>query len=343
MKVRFKFFCLWILFFTLSSCTNCANVFQGVGQNNSVLVGESIYCVTYNTQTFFDAVQDGYEFKEFKGSKSKWSAEKYKTRLNRLREVGKISVQALGGKKNRMPDIFILQEIESLRVIEDFAKQFSASEGYDNVVFFPPSRTSSFSSAIFSRFPIVDFQQFQITNLNFKAESLRPLIKATLEIDRGKTCDYLTIFAVHWKSKLGENTELIRQVQEKQLINQVKKTLENNPSTNILVCGDFNQQLDEFSVLNNSNLLISSWEFFDNIHNFTEQGSYYYKNEWEKIDHIFFSGNLNDNSGLEVIDFIPIATDPLVNENGIPNKFLVYNGKGYSDHIPLGCVLQFVD
>ena len=58
--------------FILCACTGCTNVFrlQNIGK-------DEISIVSYNAQTFFDAVEDGREFKEFKGSKTKWSKEKY--------------------------------------------------------------------------------------------------------------------------------------------------------------------------------------------------------------------------------------------------------------------------
>ena len=126
MKNKFRMLGVLLSIFVLTSCIRCSNL---IGNKTRVVsVGEPLYFVTYNTQTFFDAIEDGIEFAEFKGRKTKWTPEMYKTRLLRLREAGELSVQLLGGKKDKMPDVFVLQEIESTRVIEDFAKLFSPAD-----------------------------------------------------------------------------------------------------------------------------------------------------------------------------------------------------------------------
>ena len=70
-------------------------------------------------------------------------------------------------------------------------------------------------------------------------------------------------------------------------------------------------------------------------------GSYYYQGEWENIDHIFYSPSLSDKKGLDLVQFSVIDCEPLVKSNGQPYKFSVSNGNGYSDHLPIGCVLEW--
>lgn len=337
---KFKFFSFAVLLILLSSCTNCANLLGGNGSRFSAK--EPIYCVSYNAQTFFDAIEDGKEFAEFKGARSKWSAEKYRARLLRLREVGESAVETFGGRKGQMPDIFVMQEIESLRVVEDFAKLFSAREGYDYVVFFPPTGKANFCTAVFSKFPIVDFQQFKLTDSRFDSDGLRSLFKAIIEINLGKRCEYLTIFAVHWKSKLGNNTDIIRNAQEAQLLAEVKKTLEDDPEAHILICGDFNQEPNEFAELPKKFNYV--WKFdAPTQKRLGVDGSFFYKDNWEQIDNMFFSHNLEDGCGLDLVDFSPLAVKPFLKDNGEPNKFMVSNGQGYSDHLPICCVLEFLN
>lgn len=339
-KLFTRFAFIILLFFVSVSCTNCSSVFSGLNGQKTLSEGDVLYLVSYNTQTFFDAIQDGREFKEFKGVKSKWNSEKYRARLERLREVGELAVQTMGGGKNRMPDIFVMQEIESSRVIEDFSKLFSGSETYPSVVFFQPSTGESFSTAIFSRFPILAYRQFRLEDSRFNCSGLRPLVMATIEIDTGASHEYLTVFAVHWKSKLGKNTELIRQEQEKQLFTQVEKLLRHNPNAQILICGDFNQTREEFSLLN---AYKNMWDYSASTQvQLGVNGSYRYKDTWEAIDHIFFSQSLQDAQGLDIVDFAPIAVQPLLKTNGEINEYKIYSGKGYSDHLPLSCVLEFM-
>lgn len=337
MKRKIQILSVVLSFFVFASCTRCSHL---IGKAQVVSVGQPIYCVSYNTQTFFDAIEDGREFREFKGHKTKWTPELYKTRLLRLREAGELSVQMLGGPKNTMPDIFVMQEVESTRVIEDFAKLFSRAKGYDHAVFFPPTGKGSFSTAIFSKFPIVDFEQFTLNDSRFETKSLRPLVKATVEIDTGRKCEYVTIFAVHWKSKLGDDTDLIRDAQEQQLLTQVQHTLAKTPDMHVLMCGDFNQTAEEFKTLPDT--FNDAWQLdFYTQKNASVDGSYFYRGNWEQIDHLFLSESLYDNKGLEITDFSPVAITPLLKTNGQPNEFRLSNGAGYSDHLPLCWVLEF--
>lgn len=336
MKRVFSFvFCL-IVFLVLSSCTRCSSV---VSKLQGFSASQEIYCVTYNSQTFFDAIEDGREFAEFKGSNTKWTPEMYKARLERLREVAELSVETLGGGKNRLPDIFVVQEIESVRVIEDFAKLFSSDEGYEEVVFFPPNGSGNFSTAIFSRFPVVKYEQFKLESSRFSTSGLRPLVKATVEIPLGEKSEYLTIFGIHWKSKKGDATEVVRKAQQDQLVRQVSKTLKQDPTAHILICGDFNQQGFEFYPMED---LQDAWQLETATKtSLGVEGSYFYDNTWEDIDHIFFSHNLQDGEGLDIVDFAPVAVSPLIRNNGKPNEFRLTNGAGYSDHLPLCAVLSF--
>lgn len=338
MKSIIQFFFSLVGICCITSCNHCT---QLVIDSTVFSTKESIYCVTYNAQTFFDAIEDGREFSEFKGNKTKWSAETYKKRLERLRQVGEISVETLGGGKNRMPDIFVIQEIESERVIEDFAKLFSEGEGYKNAVFFPPTGSGNFSTAIFSKFPVISYEQFKLTNTRFSTSGLRPLVKATVEINLGNTKQHITIFGIHWKSKKGDNTEVVRKAQQEQLLKQVKAVFADDKDAYVLICGDFNQQGAEFDPMEN---LQDVWQLEVPTYSFYGiQGSYYYNESWEDIDHIFFSHNLRDGNALELVDFAPVAVKPLIRDNGRPNEFRLQNGGGYSDHLPLCAVLSFIE
>lgn len=66
----------------------------------------------------------------------------------------------------------------------------------------------------------------------------------------------------------------------------------------------------------------------------TERGSYWYNGQWERIDHIFAAGNT------EITAFGPLAAETWVNESGHPEGYSLYNGKGFSDHLPLKAVIK---
>ncbi len=329
-------FCLVVI-----SCSGCQNILS----KNDIITGKRLYCVSYNAQTFFDAIEDGREFAEFKGPKSKWNAEFYSQRLNRLKEVGILCTEALGGAKNTLPDIFVLQEIESKRVVEDFSKRLTKFEGYEYAVFIPPENGANFSTVLFSKYPVSEVESFYLSGNEIGKSILRPLVKAVINIDTEDETKQLTVFNVHWKSKRGgAATNAIRRKQEKQLFKQIQKLKAEDPNAMFLICGDFNQTLKEFTVMKSLN---NCWNFQPYITRknmgLQPEGSFSYRNDWEDIDHFFYSKTLCDNIGLELVDFSVIYVKPLIKSNGKPYKFSAYNGRGYSDHLPIGCVLEFVD
>ncbi len=324
---------LTICLLILSACDSCSNSFVTYASGK-----DGISIVTYNTQTFFDAVDDGCEFRQFRGSKTKWSLERYQDRLAKLKEAVELASFKLGYEDN-IPDILILQEIESLAVVEDFCKILPLHNSYKFAVFFSPEKNAPFSTAILSKFPIVESKEY---SLYCEEVKLRPLIEARIKLQNNDEESELVIFAVHWKSKSGKVvSEPIRKMQERQVYQKLTELAESEPNTPFIICGDFNQTQEEFSDLQN---IANCWDFeeFQEALSFGEQnrGSYFYKNKWEAIDHFFYSKNLRDEKDLELIHFSVINSSPLVNSKGIPYKYQIYSGRGYSDHLPIGIVLK---
>ena len=202
--------------FVLCSCTGCTNVFrlQSIGK-------DEISIVSYNAQTFFDAVEDGREFKEFKGSKTKWSKAKYAERLLRLKEAVNLSCLALGLGEKDIPDILVLQEIESHAVIDDFCKILPMNNSYKYAVFIPPQKGGAFSTALLSKFPIIETKVF---NIYSGKRSLRPMIETRIQIGNSTGDNELVLLNVHWKSKVGKSdTDSIRRQQEEQAYKRLKR------------------------------------------------------------------------------------------------------------------------
>ena len=77
--------------------------------------------------------------------------------------------------------------------------------------------------------------------------------------------------------------------------------------------------------------LKSSWIDFST----EEEGSYFYQNEWEKIDHFFVSKDC------VIKEFYTIKNGPNITEEGIPFRYNLWNGSGYSDHLPIVCTVIF--
>jgi endonuclease/exonuclease/phosphatase family metal-dependent hydrolase len=72
-----------------------------------------------------------------------------------------------------------------------------------------------------------------------------------------------------------------------------------------------------------------------------ENGSYYYKNEWETIDHFLLSGALFNGSGWEFENSAVAAYPPFTNNSGYPAAYNPRTGSGLSDHLPLLLFLKY--
>jgi endonuclease/exonuclease/phosphatase family metal-dependent hydrolase len=86
-------------------------------------------------------------------------------------------------------------------------------------------------------------------------------------------------------------------------------------------------------IKNASAALYSPWlEYPEN------QGSYYYRNGWETIDHFLLNAALFDNRGWEYESFWVASEPPFSTSGGRPYGYNPKTGNGFSDHFPI--VLQ---
>ncbi|MFI3258432.1 MAG: endonuclease/exonuclease/phosphatase family protein [Spirochaetales bacterium] len=334
-----------VCFFALCSCN--------VSEDLSAQDKQRVSIITWNVQTFFDSVETGSEYSDYRGSKSTWNEEKYKLRLDTLCEFIEMT----------QADVYVFQEIENSGILQDISNRLvglrSIKKGYAYSCFSKPDG-DALGMAIMSRYPLenisahqVDFRvalglnSFENTATVADGTSLtQPLMRNILHTDIMFNEDTsLAVYACHWKSKYGgaETSEIWRNAQERLLADLL--LAETKP---FIATGDFNRTLEEFMqdmnpdeqndflvYLQGSKKSIatqSAWLAFNG--QTTASGSYYYQGEWEKIDHFFYSPNLS------VVDFQTITDTLNTTEDGIPLRYELYSGKGVADHLPLLCVIE---
>lgn len=169
-------------------------------------------------------------------------------------------------------------------------------------------------------------------------------------------------------------TEAMRRFSAKVVQRRLRELKETEPETPVIVMGDFNENHDEFFRRSGSiitallpddsdasqlvsqlashsmnDFLILSREKPPHPNYFPDdvpvlyspwekeltRGSYYYRDDWETIDHIllsegFFSGSGWEFSGCHVSNHAPFTLS-----GGAPNNYVPRNGRGLSDHLPL--------
>ncbi|MCL2720275.1 MAG: endonuclease/exonuclease/phosphatase family protein [Treponema sp.] len=324
-----------------------------------------ITIMTWNVHNLFDGKDDGYEYSEFLQS-SGWSLEKYMGRIN--------SISAAIDRLEVYPDILILQEIESLQVLEDLEFALKRNFSWSHFVNNPES---AIGVGILSRFPITEVMAHSVTV--HKDTAPRPVLEARIQTGNG---DFI-IFACHWKSKIGGDdvTESVRKASTRVILRRIRELQKDEPQTGVIVAGDLNLNYDEFYrrgsnvvcalipddplcikltniekdaqrdyvVINGSKppvpvhfpeetiVLYSPWI------NELKNGSYFYRNSWETIDHFLVSGHFFNKSLWLYEKTIVINFEPFANFDGIPVPYNPRTGNGLSDHLPLLLTLKFVN
>ena len=258
------------------------------------------------------------------------------------------------------PDIIILQEIERRSSIEDIIENWLIGRRYQSAALSPPT-AGRLQVALISRYPIQALRYHNVYRVAYPV--LRGILEAQIDIN-GHPC-YL--FMVHLKSKRegAQETEPLRIAMVEALQQRIKVLLKYDPEAIIVVAGDFNERTDEYRQINYSYptaLLppqegesshwyrplrvsqqpIASSRSDDDILLFSPwgnsewEGSYYYNNKWEQIDHFLLSSSLLTTAQLRYDSFRVITEADLLTTAGLPNPY-------YSDHLPLLLTLQILE
>lgn len=308
------------------------------------VIAETVTVVNWNIQTFFDGNTDGCEYSQFKKN-SNWNTSAYTARLTRLCDA----IQEMNA------DIFVFEEIENDAVLFDISNQLAGNiwgtKKHLSNGCFKKNEGDAIGCAVLSRFPIekVTTHNLYVETESAKQPSMRPIMEVTLNLNNSAK---LVLLVNHWKSKSSgaEESEIWRDWQETVLCQRFN----NNRGNYVLATGDFNRDIYEFEFsgvgeLNeqrNPNIDLRNLVSGEKISVYSPwikesgslvtPGSYYYKNSWERIDHFFASPEL------KISYFLPVTDGPWSEEEtDIPIGYKIYNGTGYSDHLPVCCKINF--
>jgi len=348
MKKMFMAFMQFLLLaFYLDGCSLCdAEDESGGAEDKTALerkdgARQTLTIANWNVQTFFDSTTSGLEYDEFKKS-ANWGQEAYTVRLERLCQV----IRDLDA------DVFIMEEIENESVMMDISN-FLAGEWDKKKIYAYGCFAKDFNGAIgcgvLSRWPLRNLTVHGVDFRNQKSDMprMRPLMKLSV----CKENRMLTLMVNHWKSMSGgENaTEKWRNMQESVLSSKVGEAV--SAGNAVLCCGDFNRDIKNFKmgagrgavVLRQIHLgeqtdfgveVLSPWYDFTGV--LVEPGSYYFNDEWSRIDQFFTAGDA------DLEKFEAVAHSPWCEEESkIPKKYKIWNGSGYSDHLPILCDVSF--
>ena len=322
----------------------------------------------WNLQALFDGQENGNEYGEYLESAG-WTAEKYRARLV---SISQALARIVPEGEQGIPDLIGFVELENAGVLEDLAQGDLSKYGYSWIAF-ANNPGSSLGVGFLSRYPITESRAHSITS--GKETAPRPILEIRVE-PGGKP---LVFLLCHWKSKLGgdDKTEPLRRASARVIARRLRELKESEEETPVIVMGDLNENHDEFYRRNaisallpddpeaavmaanagaTNDFLVLSGEkppiassFPEHIpvlhspwYGGIEGGSFYYRDDWETIDHFLLSGELFNSSGWDYADCRTVNHAPFTRSDGAPNTYIPRNGMGLSDHLPLLLFLVLV-
>ena len=327
----------------------------------------------WNVQNLFDGEENGNEYGEFRESAG-WGAEKYRARINAISQailqMAHLPVTQEGsGLKTAVPDLIGLIELENLNVLEDLAQGILSKHGYSWTAF-AAMPDAPLGIGFLSRYPIMETKAHSISSGNEIAP--RPVLEVRIEPD-GKPLVFLLCHWKS-KLGGDKATEELRRASARVVQRRLRELRESERETPVIVMGDLNENHDEFYrrsylcallpddpdaaaiALKTSpetactlDFLVLSGEKPPLANFFPEEipalyspwerelseGSYFYKDEWETIDHILLSQGLFDGRGWEFDGCRVMNQAPFTSSGGVPNRYVPKTGMGLSDHLPL--------
>jgi endonuclease/exonuclease/phosphatase family metal-dependent hydrolase len=315
--------------------------------------------MSYNVENLFDDVKNGTEYREFNPDRGAWNTDLFKARIDSIGEVVRKTVP--GGA-----DVLLFQEIENENALRALVDDGLRGMGYAWEVFVP-KRGLSANVAMVSRLPVTNVRAHAVGPWK-RSTPIRDIVEAEIEVGG----HVLYVFNDHWKSKIGgvRVTEPSRVESCFVLARRVREILRQSPSADILVAGDFNENVDEYArtggkyqtaflpdrgpapaMFASRSIFLSSdalrvgvsgdrlilYEPWFEV-KASRRGSYFYQGDWLTVDHILLSPGLLDPRGFTYRrgSFGPVKLDFLLLPGGAPKRWTGKKGpRGYSDHLPL--------
>ena len=280
----------------------------------------SVEIMSYNVENLFDAKHDegkiDWSFlpKDTPGKKEACAKEKGKYRKQECFDADwteekieiKLSqiVDVLTKERKGTPDFLGLIEVENPEIVGRLGKKM----GYENLEMTNSPDNRGVDVALL-------FKTSDDIKKISRAEHVVPVdypSRNILEVEFTVGGQPLTIFVNHWPSLANPDSWRIKAAEV--LANRVKEILAKTPGMSIIAMGDFNT-IDTTGPHPFKNVLLKDNLFFDLLEQYKgdksisdadkkklPEGTYYYppKDQWNYLDHIFYTSALADGKDLEI-------------------------------------------
>lgn len=302
------------------------------------LSAQSFTVAELNCENLFDCENDTLKNDDefLPESPRKWDNRHYRQKLNNISRA----IVSCGNTEEgwQMPDLAVLCEVENDSVMHSLTKRsLLRTARYDYVMTHSPDERGINVAVMYSpfSFSIINNHSIRVSVVKGMRPT-RDILYVSGVIESGDT---LHVFAVHSPSRRGGEKRSMpyrMQVAER-LCRAIDSLRAVCKDPKIIMAGDFNDNAFDSAMMKiYSHGMINA--SCDAKGSNGAEGTYRYKGEWERIDHILISGNMKPKiKYCRINDALFLLTEDETFGGVRPKRF--YNGyrcqNGYSDHLPL--------
>jgi predicted extracellular nuclease len=327
------------------------------GKNNDNTIRTGFRILFYNTENFFDTIDDTKtDDNDFlPASKYHWTGKRYHTKVNNLYKV-------LISNGIEPPSIIGLAEVENQKVLNDLVFGTPLSKFHYRIIHFESPDNRGIDVALLYRTdkfkPIISKPVELEFPFDLKHKSRDILYVKGIALNT----DTLHIFVNHWPSRAGgqAQSEKYRIFAAERLRACADSVFRTSSSAKIIIIGDFNDEPDDISIhkfLKAKKLLksVASKSLYNLSYGWLKSisliGTHKYKGNWALLDQIIVSGTLLSAKSKGLISYPNAAViyspqfllkDDTKNSGVTP--FRTFEGYryvgGFSDHLPVYLDLQ---
>lgn len=319
---------------------------------------ERFRIMEYNVENLFDTIPSPYhDDRDFlPEGKQHWTSQRYWAKQGRLARV----IAAAGG--DAPVELVGLVEVENDTALAHLTRRTSLARlGYEYIVTDGPDLRGINVGLLYQpgRFRLLRHQEIRVPIV----EGQRPTRNVLLVEGLLPTLDTLSIFVAHFPSRRGGKgeTEAHRCRAAKVIRQTVDSIQRQRPKALIVVMGDMNDEVHDTSLREVLHVKVSESEGYDDhsLYSLAPRcaehpeitGTYYYQQEWNRIDHIIVSGGFFQPSAalqaprtcrILAYPFLLDTSDSEFAQTFRPSRNYLgtfYKG-GFSDHLPL--LLEFL-
>jgi len=312
---------------------------------------QSLRVATWNVGNFFDAVQDETNPHDdyYPTSWRRWTEARYQKKTENLAIV----IAAMKA------DIVCIQEVENRDVLTNLTQKIrglpKGAMDFPYIAYKLSQDRRKISNAVISRYPITGYDVVQ------HVSGMRGMLRADVAVDGTE----VSVFVTHWKSWVGDarQNNAIRMLEARGVRREVDAFLEKTPTGTLVVCGDFNDNVDGVSITNGLFAVMCQAMVMENpekryLYNTLaelpekERGAYYYARYkvWNTFDSLMVTAAMLAPATEKGASwrFVPKSTTvfrykDMVGADGRPRPFQRIRLKdgtdkydeGYSDHFPV--------